>query len=374
MNSAGEVWREALRASPLPLFLHAEDGELILTSRSLGEATGYDPDGFASVGEWAAVAYGDEAERVKEGIARLFTLESAVREGEFKVRDRDGASRVWDFSSAPAGTLPDGRRMILSIATDVTSRADAEAEIRRLNGTLEERVSARTADVEEAYTELEAFAYSVSHDLRAPLRAVNGYAEILLEEHGRGLDQRGRELAAGIARAANDMATLVDDLLMFARAGTRAPRIAAVDMEELVAACYAEVRAGHPEFRGHLVVGPLPYALGDRALLVQVVSNLLDNALKYSSRRDDARVDVTGHATDLACTYTFRDNGVGFDPAFAQRMFGVFERLHGEDFPGTGIGLAIAQRVVQRHRGRIWAWGGPGEGAEISFSLPLGGA
>jgi len=234
---------------------------------------------------------------------------------------------------------------------------------------LEQRVKERTAQLERANQELQAFSYSVSHDLRAPLRAVDGYARMLEEDHSAKLDDEGRRLLGVVRESANRMGQLIDDLLKFSQVGRKALALAPLDMRAAASEVAGELGAAYPKVR--IQLDALPQAQGDRALIRQVWSNLIGNGLKYSSKRDRAVVHIGGKNDGTEAVYWVRDNGAGFDMRYADKLYGVFQRLHSqEEFSGTGVGLAIVQRVVLRHGGRVWAEGKPGEGACFYFSLP----
>jgi len=246
------------------------------------------------------------------------------------------------------------------------------AEDQRLKAELERRVSERTAQLEAANKELEGFSYSVSHDLRAPLRAIDGFSRMLEEDHGDRLDDAARELIRVVRDNAQKMGQLIDDLLAFSRTGRKALDRADTDMSALVAEVHAGL--GTSCARAKFELAPLPRASCDAALLRQVWVNLLSNACKFSGGRAAPRIEVTGWEGDSGeKVYCVRDNGVGFDMAYYAKLFGVFQRLHSEvEFPGTGVGLAIVQRVIARHGGRVWAEAKPGEGATFFFTLPGG--
>ena len=257
---------------------------------------------------------------------------------------------------------------LLGIAEDITEHKRAQREIARLNETLERRAR----ELEIANKELDSFTYSVSHDLRAPLRAINGFALMLAEDHAGHLDDEGTRLLGVVRTNAQRMGVLIDDLLAFSRIGRAAMNRVNVDMEALVAAVLREVDEPADTVMPPCRVGPLPAAVGDPALLKQVWSNLISNAVKYSSRNRAARIEVSGERIDGGCVYRVADNGAGFDMRYAEKLFGVFQRLHrAEEFPGTGVGLAIVQRIVVRHGGRVWAEGRINEGATFHFALPL---
>jgi signal transduction histidine kinase len=254
----------------------------------------------------------------------------------------------------------------------VLRQAELLERVRGHAAELGAQVRARTAELEATNKELEAFSYSVSHDLRAPLRAVDGYARMLEEDCGAALDAEGRRLLSVVRDAAGRMGRLIDDLLAFSRLGRQAPVRRRVDMDALVAEVFAELRG---ESRAVLAAAALPAADADPAMLRQVWANLIGNALKYSGKRADPRIEVSARVDGAEAVYSVRDNGVGFDPRYADKLFGVFQRLHrADEFPGTGVGLAIVQRVVARHGGRVWAEGAPGQGACFHFSLPRGSA
>jgi signal transduction histidine kinase len=248
---------------------------------------------------------------------------------------------------------------------------DSEERLLALNAGLEQRVALRTAELEAANKDLEGFSYSVSHDLRAPIRAVGGFAALLGEDHGAELGEEARRKLGIIRSEAARMGHLIDDLLAFSRLGRRAIEPVDIDMQAMARAVYerldAENRAHAVDFR----LGTLPRARGDRSLFEQVWVNLLSNALKFSAKREKAVIEVGGITSGDELVYFVRDNGAGFDPRYQSKLFGVFQRLHREDeFTGTGVGLALVHRIVTRHGGRVWAEGKPDHGATFHFSLP----
>ena len=240
-----------------------------------------------------------------------------------------------------------------------------------------ERLQAVNRSLEAANRELEAFSYSVSHDLRAPLRAISGYASILVEDFGSSLPEEGLRFLKRVKENGDHMGHLIDDLLAFSRLGRQALRVQRVHTRAVVDRALAQVAPANDGPKVELVIGDLPDCDSDSALLEQVFVNLLGNAFKYSGKREGAHIVVGAEQNDAANPPVFfvKDNGVGFDMQYVDKLFGVFQRLHrNQDFEGTGVGLAIVQRIVSRHGGRVWAEGKVNEGATFYFTLSPGGA
>jgi light-regulated signal transduction histidine kinase (bacteriophytochrome) len=228
-------------------------------------------------------------------------------------------------------------------------------------------------ELEAANKELEAFSYSVSHDLRAPLRAIDGFSQILLEEHSAALPAEAQEYLRDVRANTQCMGQLVDDLLALARLGRQPLHTEHTEPGAIVRRCLGELRRECPGRRVEIVVGELPACSADPGLLKQVWINLLSNALKYTSRREAARVEIGGEQGNSTGppTYFVKDNGIGFDMRYTDKLFGVFQRLHpADEYEGTGVGLAIVQRIIHRHGGRVWAEAEPDRGATFFFTLP----
>ena len=257
-----------------------------------------------------------------------------------------------------------------ALRLEVLERRRAEQEVLRLNESLERRVVERTEQLAAANRDLESFSYSVSHDLRVPLRAVNGLVRVLEEEHAVRLDPEGQRLFSLVRESATGMGHLIDDLLAFSRLGRREIQAQEIAMRALADSVARELLQLEPDRRVHLEVEPLPDARGDPALVRQVFVNLISNALKFSRSRSDAAIRVGSELHDGMTAYFVRDNGVGFDMKYAPKLFNVFQRLHtAREFEGTGVGLAIVRRIVERHGGRVWADASPSQGAIFSFTL-----
>lgn len=260
---------------------------------------------------------------------------------------------------------------ILSHKQTVMALQRGDVLYRWLNEELEQHVAERTAELTASIAELESFSYSISHDLRAPLRAINGYAAILREDYAPKLGAKGTELLLRIEVNAGKMARLVDGLLDFSRLARAETAAAEVDTEEIVKTVVHDLCAEIDGRKPDVSIGALPKVQGDAVMLRQVWVNLLSNAIKFSSDGAAPRIRVDATQEDGEVVFSVSDNGVGFDMAYADKLFGVFSRLHAvAEFPGVGVGLAIVRRIVERHGGRVWARSAEGAGATFYFSIP----
>jgi PAS domain S-box-containing protein len=264
--------------------------------------------------------------------------------------------------------------MFVAVILDTSERRAAEEALRQHRENLEELVRARTAELETVNRELEAFSYSVSHDLRAPLRAIDGFSQALIEDHGQGLGAEARVYLERVRAAVQRMGVLIDDLLELSRVSRAAMHVGDIDLSAMASGIVADHRVAEPQRQVDVVIAPGLVAAGDAGLLAVAFTNLLDNAWKYTGRTAHARIEVGSKAIDGERVFFVRDNGVGFDMQYAHKLFGAFQRLHSErDFPGTGVGLATVARIIQRHGGRVWAEGAPGQGAAFYFTLGRSG-
>lgn len=383
LNTRRDITQErrielALKLSELKyrrLFETAKDGILILDAQSgmvtdvnpfLIELMGFTYEEFLGKAIWELGFFKD----VVANEAKFAELRSKeyVRYGGLPLKTRDGRAIEVEFVSNVY--LVDGAKVIQCNIRDVTERRKAEEDVRRLNATLEQRVLERTSQLEAANRELEAFSYSVSHDLRAPLRAVDGYSQAVLEDYGPQLAGDGERFLQTIRASARQMGTLIDDLLRFSRLGREAMKNVAFSTTSLVRSAVEGLRALEIDREIDVQIDDLPPSRGDPALLRQVWVNLLSNAVKYTRGSKPAKIEIGSQQEDGGTVFFVRDNGAGFDMRYADKLFGVFQRLHrAEDYEGTGVGLAICQRIIHRHGGRIWAESKVNSGSTFFFTL-----
>lgn len=341
-------------------------GRIEYVSPSITRVLGYDIEDLAGVGG-LTLAHPEDMEELSVLLARITASSGQRITAEFRFRRRDGSFvTVEGIGTSFIDDL--GNVRVIINARDITERKLADERIRSLNAELAQSVD----ELRDVNRDLEAFSYSVSHDLRAPLRSIEGFSGMLLEKHSEGLGEDAARLLDIVIRNARQMDELIEGLLKLSRLGRGELRLVEVDMRALAASALAEARESS-SLAITSEIGDMPIALGDRALLRQVYANLFANALKFSARSEMPLIEAGGESDGGENVYYVRDNGVGFDMKYADRLFGVFRRLHSEDeFEGTGIGLATVQRIISRHKGRVWATGAPGRGATFFFALPRG--
>jgi PAS domain S-box-containing protein len=417
-----ERFRRAILEAPLPIMLHAENGEVLQINSAWTEFSGYKSSEIPTIEDWTEKAYGSRKSLVQANINWLHKLNSRLSEGEYIITTASGDKRIWDFYSAPLGKLSDGRSLVISTAIDITARKQAEAEIRILNATLEQRVELRTNQLQAANEELEAFTYTVAHDLRAPLRGMQGLAEALLEDYGELLDELGQEYAQQIVNSGQQLEDLIQDLLAYSRLSRTDLSLQVVELESAVAEAIAMVQADAKSNGARISVrSPLFAVIAHRVTLVQVIANLLANAIKFvagappqvqiwaqeieipqerDTNKQTARewdsgtyrqwdasqllmasgqlpvseaIEPKANENDRIIRLWVEDNGIGIAPEHQKRIFRVFERLHGiESYPGTGIGLAIVQKAVDRMGGQVGVESQLGHGSRFWIELRKG--
>jgi PAS domain S-box-containing protein len=364
-------FRNSMRYSGIGKALLDERGHIVESNPSFATIVGRD------VAELVGQSLADLLDAADSGPLRTAQMNPVLDERGGVVRTtrilrrRNGEQRHVQLTFAPVPSEPGNDVVRLVQVDDITERVRAEAAVQSLNRTLEARVAARTRELSEANRELESFAYSVSHDLRAPLRAIEGFSRILGEHYAPALDETGRDYLLRVRKATARMAELIDALLRLSRISRSGLNITEVDLSALAEDVGAGLAEAEPGRRVRFHVQPGMRTRGDRALLQTLLDNLIGNAWKFTGGQADAEVSVGMEAdANGKPVYFVRDNGAGFDASFADKLFRPFQRLHSQDqFPGHGIGLASVKRIVERHGGRIDASGSPGQGATFRFRL-----
>lgn len=279
---------------------------------------------------------------------------------------QDYSVRATRFGNDELGLLTDAFNHML---TEIVAR---NRKIQAFNQELEQKIADRTRQLEDANKELESFSYSVSHDLRAPLRSIDGYSRILLEDYYGKLDEDGRRILNTVIKNALKMGRLIDDLLAFSKIGKQELSKITLDMKALTKIVVSELEALHQDKGFRITIHPMPKIEGDSAMMRQVLTNLISNAMKYSMKKENPVIEIGCRMQNGHCTYYVKDNGAGFDMRYYDKLFGVFQRLHGDsEFEGTGVGLALVHRVISKHGGEVWAEGKVDKGATFYFSLPV---
>lgn len=307
----------------------------------------------------------ESAERYRLEVSPRFSRDGAVSNVDLDYRRADGTYFSALMSAATAPHPETGHLISRNAIVDISARKQSDREIEELNANLN-RHAQHLSNINK---ELESFSYSVSHDLRAPLRAISGYALMVEEDYAEALDEKGRELLQVIRKNVKKMDSLINDLLKLSKSTTGELTLGRFSMQEMVEERINSLQREYPDVE--FIVDPVADVIANHGLIAQVWENLIGNAVKFSSKTSQPVVGVSANVTPEEVVYQVRDNGIGFDMRYVHKLFGTFQRLHRqEDYPGTGIGLALVQRIVVRHNGRVWAESKPGEGASFYFSLP----
>lgn len=366
--SSEERYRSLVELSPDALFVRIDDRIVFINSAGVRLFGAANPEQL--LGRLSEeFVHPDFRQLVAQRECQMREEGKTLPFAEMKFLRLDGTAVDVEVAAAPLVFA--GKPASQVMAHDIGDRKRAEEQIRRLNADLEKRVQERTSELEAANKELEAFSYSVSHDLRAPLRHIEGFVEILMSGSTQSLDEESRRHLETISSSAKQMGRLIDDLLTFSRTARAELKKTQLDLKALVQSVIRDLRQEVGERQVEWVIPELPQVEADPALLRQVMLNLLGNALKYTRTRQPARIEVGSSASPAEHIIFIRDNGVGFDMKYAHKLFGVFQRLHrAADFEGTGVGLANVRRIISRHGGRTWAEAELNHGATFYFSLP----
>jgi len=368
LEESRQLFQNITNVSPVGIFRTRTDGYTTFVNPRWSELSGLSFEEALGFG-WLNAVHPDDRHRLNSNWNNDVDLQ---RESiaEYRFVKPDGSIN-WVMGNAVPEIKNNKITGFIGTITDITERKLAEKEIKNMNEVLENRVLERTKQLESANKEMEAFNYSISHDLRTPLRAIDGFANFLLEDYGTKLDAEGNRLLGVIIKNANKMGFLIDDLLAFSRLGRQEIQKSTIDMHAMAQSVYEDITSdiikGNIEFCLHHI----PETFGDPAIVRQIWVNLIGNAIKYSSKKPIRKIEIGYSYVDGENIYSVTDNGAGFDMAYYDKLFGVFQRLHTiKDFDGTGIGLAIVKLIVVRHKGRVWAEGTVGEGAVFYFTLP----
>jgi PAS domain S-box-containing protein len=366
-----------IRDAPVPIMLHAEDGEVLLISRVWSELTGYASTDLPTIADWVQRAYGSQLQAtVQANIARLYQLEQSTDEGGFAIMTRQGETRIWSFYSSPLGILPDNRRIVQSMAIDVTENSSVREALSVLKEEVDRRVAERTAQLEQANEALEFFSRAVAHDLSAPLQTMQSFAQILLQDHADSLNVTEQTYLQRIEDTAQRAEQFIRDLLVYSRLDRASLRLQPINLSSIVAQVLASLEETLRHRQAEVRVNePLAIVLGHPTALSQVIYNLLTNAIKFVKSDVQPEIWISTEAVESGrkVRLIVQDNGIGIAPEQQTQIFQIFERLYpAEIYPGSGIGLAIVQRSVERMGGQVGLESQPGVGSRFWIELSAG--
>jgi PAS domain S-box-containing protein len=363
-----QLFRALIENNADMMTMSTAEGKLLYCSPSVTKVLGYSQKDFFNRGP--DFVHPDDAPGLYVAVSSIMDSPGKMVYRRLRLKHFNGQYR-WCETTVHNLLHDPYVKSLVSNFRDIHDKKLAEEEIELLNTSLEQKVKERTAQLEAANKELEAFSYSVSHDLRAPLRAISGFARIFNEDLGPTLNDEGKRLLGIIRGNAERMGTLIDDLLTFSRLGRQSIKCVKTDMNQLVETVLGNIR-NNMSYNAEIKVNTLQHVVADPGLLSIVFNNLICNAIKYSSKVEKPVIEVSSYVEDNAVVVKITDNGVGFDMEYKDKLFGVFQRLHSSDeFEGTGVGLAIVQRIIHKHGGKVWAEGTVNKGASFYFSLPL---
>ncbi|HUE12830.1 MAG TPA: PAS domain S-box protein, partial [Planctomycetaceae bacterium] len=372
---AEQKFRLAVELAPNGMLMINTEGRIVLLNAQTEKLFGYARDEL--LGQTAELLVPTRFREMHAEYQNAFFASPAAR-SLGSGRDLYGQRKNGSEFPVEIGLMPietEEGRLVLAAIVDITERKRAQEEVQKFNEVLEQRVAERTSALEAANKELEVFSYSVSHDLRAPLRAIDGFSRIVLEDFATVLPDEAKTYLQDVRVNTLRMGELVDDLLSFSRLSRQPVKKECLATDRIVKQCLEELQSQQNGRRVEIRLGELPPCQADPSLLKQVWFNLISNAFKYTGKRETAMIEIgcRAGAEPQESVYFIKDNGVGFDMHYADKLFGVFQRLHRiEDYEGTGVGLAIVQRIIHRHGGRIWAEAAPDQGATFFFTLSGG--
>jgi PAS domain S-box-containing protein len=377
LRASEEKFRDLFENSPLGNTVTNMDGT-ISVNNSFCLMTGYTMEELSGI-NWSNITHPDDIQITEDTVNHMLSGNHDKLRVEKRYIRKDGSILYAEVSACLSRNSKGEPLYFITTINDISDRVAMENEMRKMNEELEHRVADRTKRLEESHhlliaanKDLEAFTYSVSHDLRAPLRAIEGYTKILEEDYSGKLDQNAIKIILSILRNTGKMGTLIDDLLALSHVGRSQMKISMTIMKKIVESVYSEITENKENLKIEFTIADLDDILCDPGLIRQVWVNLISNAVKFSSRAEIIRISVASTHKENTILYSITDNGTGFDMEYYPKLFGVFERLHGTDeYDGTGVGLAIVKRIITKHGGEVWAHSKPGQGATFSFSLPV---